>query len=855
MNLFAAHAVRTTLVLVVLIMPAVAQENAALWFSALDQARKTLQETSEEQRPAAATGIWQTLDKAEPLYTDWLLQDAFYGQLWAHVPAGGRQDFRLQGELIGGKLADLLTGLDVSHWRALALRVLGANRQAGIPSDEIAIPPLEAPGQTWADCYLQACRARRAYRLKPLVKQEWPGIVFACHFNMGASHYAYTEGLSDAQNERHFYPGAALKLLRFEHDGRMTETLLEDAAGVIRDVDVSWDGRKILFSWKKSDREDDYSLYEMDAVTRAITPITGDLGHADYEAVYLPDGNILFNSTRCVQTVDCWWTEVSNLYTCGPDGRYLRRLTFDQVHTNYPTVTDDGRILYTRWDYNDRGQLYPQGLFEMRPDGTAQQEYYGNNSWFPTTILHARSIPGTTKVLAIFTGHHSWQAGKPGILDIAQGRQENEGAALVAPVRKTPAERIDSYGQEGDLFKYPYPVDERHFLVSYAPRGWEGRGVSTQMLLPVFGLYFMNLDGERELLFLDTGQGRSVGRMVPLAARSAPAMQPSSVDYTKATGVYYIQDIYAGQGLEGVPRGSVKSVRVVALDYRAAGIGNNRNSGIAGAALVSTPIAIENGSWDVKIPLGRARVHEDGSALFEVPARTPVYFQALDDKGRSIQSMRSWSTLQPGESRSCVGCHDDKNATPPAERTPTLAMRAGVQALETTDGPARGFSFNERIQPILDRHCIQCHHGAEAAAPDAKAAFSLMNTPRKDEEAKRFWSEAYLNLTESGPEKGPVRWISPQSAPPLYPPYYTGAVRSSLIEMLEEGHQEVRLTAEELEILACWIDLAVPFCGEYTEAHAWTEEEQARYAHFLKKRSDMEAVEGDNIRDLIEHIR
>ena len=164
---------------------------------------------------------------------------------------------------------------------------------------------------------------------------------------------------------------------------------------------------------------------------------------------------------------------MSNLYTCAADDRYLRRLSFDQVHTNYPAVTDDGRVLYTRWDYNDRGQLYPQGLFEMFPDGTGQREFYGNNSWFPTTILHARGIPGTIRILAVFTGHHTWQAGKLGILDPSLGRQENEGAQLIAPVRETPAERIDHYGQEGDLFKYPYPVGDRHFLVSYAPRGWD----------------------------------------------------------------------------------------------------------------------------------------------------------------------------------------------------------------------------------------------------------------------------------------------------------------------------------------------------------------------------------------------
>ncbi len=513
-------------------------------------------------------------------------------------------------------------------------------------------------------------------------------------------------------------------------------------------------------------------------------------------------------------------------------------------------------MLYTRWDYNDRGQLYPQGLFEMFPDGTGQREFYGNNSWFPTTILHARGIPGTTRILAVFTGHHTWQAGKLGILDPSLGRQENEGTQLIAPIRETPAERIDHYGQEGDLFKYPYPVGDRHFLVSYAPRGWEQRGPLPQALRPVFGLYFMDMDGRRELLYLDTQRQISVGRMVPLAARLTPTERPGMVDYRSESGVYYVQDIYAGLALEGVPRGAVKALRVIALDYRAAGIGDNRNEGVAGAALVSTPIAVENGSWDVKIPLGRATVYEDGSALFTVPARMPLYFQALDAQGRAIQSMRSWNTLQPGESRSCVGCHDDKNVAPPILGKPTLAMRAGAQALEPSYGPERGFSFNERIQPILDRHCIRCHDGTpnedKATGNANKKAFSLLATLRHDEQAKRFWSDAYLRLTAGGPHDGPVRWISAQSAPPLYPPYHTGALRSPLLEMLDAHHSDTRLSPEELEAIACWIDLAVPYCGDYAEASAWTEEEQTKYAHFRQKRHDMESVEAQNIEAYIQ---
>ena len=667
--------------------------------------------------------------------------------------------------------------------------------------------------------YIRSCEQRRAGRLAAAPKK----IVFVKHFNMGGSHYAYTEGLSDAQAERNFKAGSALCLLDLSGPEPVVETLIDDPKGVIRDPDVSYDGKRILFAWKKSDREDDYHLYEMDAQTRVIRQLTHGLGAADYEGVYLPGGGILFNSTRCVQTVDCWWTEVSNLYTCDNDGGNIRRLTFDQVHDNYPTVTPDGRILYTRWEYNDRGQLYPQPLFEMNMDGTNQREFYGNNSWFPTTIIHARGIPGSPKVVAIATGHHSDQSGKLILIDPRLGRQENAGVQLIAPVRETPAVRVDAYGQDGDQFQHPYPLSETEFLVSYAPA--TKRGGKTG-----YGLYWMNAAGERELLAWD--DQISCARPVPLAARTEPAPRPSQVDPTKDYGTCYVQDVYAGPGLAGIERGTIKRLRVVALDFRVAGVGSNNNGGPAGGALVSTPVAINNGTWDVKRVLGSVPVEADGSANFIVPAKTPVYFQLLDAKGHVVQTMRSWTTLQPGERQSCVGCHEDKNSAPPVNYGAALAGKKPASALEPFHGPARGFSYAREIQPIWDRHCNQCHTGE--TGPDK--AFSLLATPQEDKKAKRYWSESYLNLTRGGPDKGMLNWISAQSIPPMLPPYSAGATRSPLLKILDKGHYDVKLDAAEIAKIACWIDLLVPFCGDYAEAAAWTPEEQKKYERYLAKR-------------------
>ncbi len=765
--------------------------------------------------------------------TDWLLQDSPGRDPDAALDPwrsfgwyfDSRETAQEEERLIRRVLAELR---DVPPDLSFRLdRLVGLQTAAGDPA--------------WLEVYVDSCRLRRQQRLAILAEKA-PRFVFTKHYTLGGSHYAYTEGQSDAQDERHFVPGAALCVARIEGDRVDVETLLEDRDGVIRDPDVSYDGRRVAFAWKKADLDDDYHLYEIDVQSRSVRQLTEGLGVADYEPAWLPDGDVIFNSTRCVQTVDCWWTEVSNLYRCDGDGRFLRRLTFDQVHDNFPTLTADGRVLYTRWEYNDRGQIYTQPLLQMNADGTGQTEFYGANSWFPTTILHARSIPGTQKVLAIATGHHSPQTGKLIVIDPAKGRQENEGVQLVAPRRDTPAVQVDSYGQEGELFQYPYPLSETEYLATYHPAGWPW---ASEAMGPHFGIYFMTADGRRELLVRDSELPCS--QPVPLRARTAERVPSSLVDYRATEGSCYIQDVYAGGGLIGMPRGTVRRVRVVAIDYRAAGIGENRNGGPGGSALISTPVAIGNGTWDVKAILGEAQVYDDGSAFFRVPARTPLYFQLLDDRGRLVQTMRSWTTLQPGENASCVGCHEAKNTTPIAERAATKAFQAGCAPLEPFYGEPRGFSFRREIQPILDRFCVRCHDGAKGNA------FALTGREVVDDHAKRIWTESYLALTHARPVKPGgwlgdpdhpmLNWMSAQSAPPMQPPYAAGSGRSQIIELLEESHEGVILPRDALSKIAAWIDLGVPYCGDYQEAHSWTPEEWEKYEHFLAKRKRLAAEE------------
>ncbi len=775
-----------------------------------------------------------------PLLTDWLMQDQEgEWEVFLQPDFGPSQDIALiEGVL---RELDLMRLQTEDLWAELAY----------CRSQEEVVG-----GKQLLSLYVRSCERRRKGRLKNLLARETP-IVFAQHANFKMSSIGYTEGLSDARKERFFKPGAKLSLLTFNGTKGEVEHLIEDAYGLIRDVDVSDDGRRLVFAWKKSDRLDDYHIYEYNLDTREVQQLTTGLGRADYEPVYLPDGDILFTSTRPEQSVPCWWTETSNLYRMNAEGQFLRRLAIDQVHTLYPQVMENGRVLYTRWEYNDRGQNFPHPLFEMNPDGTDQRVFYGGSSWFPNALLHARAIPGTEQVMAIVAGHHTRQHGKVVVLDVREGRDEGKGMQFVAPKREVPYERVDVAQQNGDQFQYPYPVNENEFIVSYLP---EKPGAKYPQYGDdgIYGLYWMDLDGNRELLYSD---GKlSVGRPVPLVKAIQPMVKPDTVDYAQSKGVYYVKDVYQGTGLKGIERGTAKKIRVVKLAFRAAGVGMSRNRGEGGGAINSTPVAIGNGSWDVKEILGEADIYEDGSALFEVPAMASIYLQVLDEKKRVIQTSRSWDTVRPGERKACQGCHVKEEANYYAfQEENTLAWKNGVQELTPFYGPSRGFSFVKEIQPILDQKCISCHNGEQSGVLSLRGELKARNTIEK-----RLWSDAYLNLTHANLIEDPrnqaayyigqsenkiVNWINKMSRPTELEPYSFGAAKSQLMDMLEAGHHGVALTAEEYHKLAAWLDLLVPFVGDYREANDWSSDELAYYNYYQYKREQHAEEELRNIRE------
>lgn len=700
------------------------------------------------------------------------------------------------------------------------------------------------------DEYHDLCFKRRRRRLKNLPDK----IVFTKFKVVRPSIFSATEALSDTRGEHDFHGGGEMVVLTTGRVMGSEQLLLRSDSGMLRDPDIDYKGRKLLFAWKKSST-DDYHLYEMNLYTQAIKQLTEGAGYADYEGRYLPDGNILFTSTRAATSMGSIPSEVSNFFLCDAEGNYIRRIGFDQSQTISPSVMDDGRVIYTRTDHNDRGNIFAHPLFVMNSDGTSQGAFYGMNSRFPTATVHARQIPGTGRVMAVLTGYRTPQHGKLAVIDPEAGRDGGEGLTLIAPPRKADPEDkegADTFGQYGEQFQHPFPLDEDTFLVSFSPLGYDSGE-------PKFAIYWMNMRGERELLASDPEM--SCNQPVVIDSREKPRLRASEVDYREQTGRYLLQDIYKGSSLAGIERGKVKKLRIVELVFRNAGIGEEVSSGPGGSSQVTTPVGTGNTSWDIKRVRGVVDVMPDGSAYFEVPARTPLYFQALDSAGNMIATMRSWSTLQPGEQQSCVGCHESKNVTASDAPVRPVALVRGVDTITPQRHlmPEKGFSYIEVIQPILDRNCVRCHNGNG----DKPNLLGTLTT--KENSSKRRFSESYLALTGSklrnsrggtlvgDDDSESVNWISSMSDPGVVEPYSAGAANSRLIRRLRDGHG--KLSKEEIATMAAWIDLGVPFVGSYTEANDWNAADIKTWDYYSYKRNVADDEDRRNIEAYIKSLK
>jgi hypothetical protein len=552
----------------------------------------------------------------------------------------------------------------------------------------------------------------------------------------------------------------------------------------VGDLDLHFDGRRLLFSmpgqngrWQVHELTLDPEVMQeggqCDAVELSLIP---DNDVDNYDACYLPDGDILFTSTATFTGVPCVQgnSYVANIYRLDAGTGAIRRLTFDQDHNWNPTVLNNGRILYLRWEYSDLPHFVARILFHMNPDGTNQSEYYGSGSYWPNSFFYPRAIPDhPTQVVGIVTGHHGVKrAGELVILDPALGRHEADGVV----------QRIPGYGEKVEpvildrlvdeswpKFLHPYPLSDKYFLVSAKLNQHEPWAI---YLADIFD----------NLLLLKTEPGFDLLEPTAIMTRPVPPVIPKRVDTTQKHATVYLEDIYQGAGLKGVPRGMVRRLRLITYHFAYRNMGGQQD-----------PIGLD-GPWDVKCVLGTVPVEIDGSALFEVPANVPISFQPLDEEGKAVQLMRSWSTAMPGETVSCVGCHEKQSGSPVV--TQTIASRKAPVQITPWYGAVRGFSFKREIEPIVNRYCTDCHHRSGTPG-DSSPAPPIV--------------DAYMFLRRV------IR--TPTMEPDMHvcDPYEFHADTTELVRMLQTGHHGVKLDAEAWDRLITWIDLNTPFHGTWTE--------------------------------------
>ena len=781
--------------------------------------------------------------------------------------------------------------------------------------------------------YLAANKARREARLAMLAREAAQIVYVRRKYALGGD--AELHGTAMVSDEpvagipMNFRKGAELCLLTIHPDGSISnEVLVAAPEGMIRDPDLSHDGRILVFALRKSFNEneyvrwrhardrkkgdptrdsgfpadfyeklegDDYHLYTLDLATRKVRQITFSepARCADFEPCWTSAGEIVFQSSRCEQVIPCHQTMAVNLYACRADGSGIRRLAADGGCTSNPRELPDGRILYTRYEYNDRSARLNQPLFTMNPDGTLQKEFYGNGSAFPTSLIHFRPIPGSTKLLGIVSGHHVHQQGKLVELDPSLGMEGDAGLTFIAGAdyeekgmivkshynghpKMTPAhfpDSLDFASQTGAQWQYPYPLEGEGFLVSFLPEGTLAIKGSSG---PHFGVYWQNRMGDRELLAHDPDW--ECVQAVPVRPRRKGFVRPSRrPDPSAAFGVFDISDVYESEVLAGVKRGEVKRLRVVAVESRPTYTYSCAipwpadapfSKYIAYGGDHSGEALNAGGAWDVKHVLGEVDVAEDGSCTFRCPANNPVYFQLLDAKGRTIQTMRSWTHLQAGEFASCIGCHENKNHS----TGPTPLYRRGLNAQDlraasgqpehpllkrlkvkgglhasadnllgvhgrrSTDPEAKseGFSYRQIVQPILDRSCVKCHDGTETNAKrpnlTGKIATGFLSA------AHRSFTESYRVLVGEGRQTAFSSWYSSGGICEPLPPRAQGSSVSKLMDYLEPTHHGVLVTDDEKRAVACWLDLGVPFGGSYPEATVWTDSDRKSYEYHQQKR-------------------
>jgi len=596
----------------------------------------------------------------------------------------------------------------------------------------------------------------------------------------------------------HLYnrPGGGLyRLSPVRPEGTATPVVDSLGEGVYRDVCLHWDAGKLLFSFGNGndnwDGKQSYHVYEVGVEGAGLRQLTSGPKN-DCEPFYLPNGQLGFTSDRSEHFVMCGGDRhAPTLFAMDGDGSAVCQLSFNVFNDFNPTVLPDGRILYGRWEYNERSVTSLHDPFTMHPDGTQVAPYYGNATIRPNVVMFPRPVPNSDKVMALFTAHHGQTHGPIGLIDETKGVDGDEPLTLLTPnIPVTGEKALDSqYGWYSDPMPLPDadPTEgtDATYLCSFTPtvQPWLERS---------WALYVGDRHGNLALVYRDPEI--SCAEPVPLVSRPAPMPLPPAPTDTGATdaeATLLLMDVY--RDLPGVAPGAVKLLRVLE-DVP-------RKSVHTGGVVVTAATSI----YTIKRILGTVPVAPDGSANFVVPANRNVYFEALDENHREIQRMRSVVCLKPSEKRTCIGCHESRMTAPP-----NASSAAFRQAPSRPTPPPWGeetLSFLRDVQPLLNAKCVSCH------AYDRTANGVILTDDLTDQ-----FTVSYQELLPYLSTANAMRWDNPDDVS-ARPPYTYGSAVSRLTKLLEAGHHGVKLTDADWQRLAIWIDANAVYYDRYESAY------------------------------------
>jgi hypothetical protein len=624
--------------------------------------------------------------------------------------------------------------------------------------------------------------------------------------------------------------------------------LMKGRTGSFWRPDLSYDAKKIVFSFCPETSRS-FHLYEINSDGTGFQQLTiGD--YDDLDPVYNPDGKLTFCTSRQHSYVRCMpMTHSFAMARCDGDGKNIYILSANGEPEYLPSVLNDGKIMFTRWEYTDKALWRIQSLWTMDPDGCSVQTLWGSQSVWPDVLTEARAIPNSSKILFTGLGHHHWWDGSIGIVDPTKGLNYPDGLLRItrdvawAEVGNGPADPAPhvEYHNAGKFYAYktPYPLSEDYFLVS--AREGSALGSGEKGRTDTFRLYLMDVWGNRELIY--KGQYNAFHAM-PFKPRTKPPAISDKVKWPKIgageqakNAVFYSNDVFANA--PDILREKGKFLRVLQMDPKTytTWYKTVQHDGPAVSVFQAD---------GVKRILGTIPIEADGSVNFEVPPGESLFFQMLDAEGRCIYVMRSFANGMPGEVRGCFGCHETSMKNRGIQSTASYRkgkalQNAPLKLKEPSWGANTSVGYKRFVQTVLDKHCGSCHQ-----KEGTKAYQKLNLTYRFGGKPWRNWvydrpgdktpfCEPYLTLVNGDCRWGNLKEMDERGVPrnlagvfivegynkndpksvETLPPYSAFSAVSQLIQIASSGkHHDVKVTGEDLERLIAWVDCNGPFLGE-----------------------------------------